>query len=230
MINVKDFGAAGDGICKDTAAIQRAVDAGGMVCFPPGIYLTGTIYLKSCGGLYLEPGAVLKASPDKEDYNAPDFCEQNRFSTAEHAFGAHLIAAVEQENITICGGGRIDGNRQAFYGDPAEKERKFTLSDWRPGQMVFVCESENVTITDVELNHAAYWTLFLYGCENVMVRGVRIWNDYRTHNGDGIDIDCCRFVTVSDCIIHSGDDCITFRGNTQRLKNKKPCRKFLHSF
>ena len=44
------------------------------------------------------------------------------------------------------------------------------------------------------------------------------WNDYYTPNGDGIDIDCCRFVTVSDCIIHSGDDCITLRGLDWKLK------------
>lgn len=223
MNNVRDFGAVGDGKTKDTSAVQRAIDAGGIVFFPPGVYLCGTLYLKSEGGLELAPGAVILGSPDKEDYNADDFCVQNSFSVVEKSSGAHLIVVLEQHDVVIRGGGKIDGNRQAFYGDPNEKERKFQLGDWRPGQMVYVCESENVTITDVELNHAAYWTLFLHGCENVMVRGVRIWNDYRTHNGDGIDIDCCRYVTVSDCIIHSGDDCITFRGDDRRLKNKKIC-------
>lgn len=223
MNNVRDFGAVGDGKTKDTKAVQQAIDAGGIVFFPPGVYLCGTLYLKSEGGLELAPGAVILGSPDKEDYNADDFCVQNGFSVTEKASGAHLIVILEQHDVVIRGSGRIDGNRQAFYGDPNETERKFKLGDWRPGQMVYVCESQRVTIADVELNHAAYWTLFLYGCENVMVRGVRIWNDYRTHNGDGIDIDCCRFVTVSDCIIHSGDDCITLRGNTKRLKNKKIC-------
>ena len=120
MNNVRDFGAKGDGVTKDTAAIQRAVDAGGMVCFPPGVYLSGTLYLKSGGGLFLERGAILKASPDPADYNADDFCPQNRAHPGEDASGAHFIVALEQENITICGGGRIDGNRQAFYGDDAE--------------------------------------------------------------------------------------------------------------
>ena len=60
MINVKDFGAKGDGITKDTAAIQSAINAGGVVYFPAGVYLSGTLYLKSNGGLYLENGAVLK--------------------------------------------------------------------------------------------------------------------------------------------------------------------------
>ena len=224
MINVHDFGAVGDGKTKDTAAIQKAIDTGGMVYFPSGVYLSGTLYLKSNGGLDLAPGAVLLASPDKEDYNADDFCVQNSFSVREHASGAHFIVAVEQQNIVIRGGGVIDGNRVAFYNEFWEENpRKFKLGPWRPGQMVYFCECENVRITDVEMNNAPYWTCFLHGCERVNVHGVRIWNDYRTHNGDGIDIDCCRFVTVSDCIIHSGDDCITFRGNDLKLKEKKPC-------
>ncbi|MBO4528981.1 MAG: glycoside hydrolase family 28 protein, partial [Victivallales bacterium] len=56
MNNVRDFGAVGDGITKDTAAIQKAIDAGGIVRFPPGTYLSGTLYLKSNGELELEPG------------------------------------------------------------------------------------------------------------------------------------------------------------------------------
>ena len=224
MNNVRDFGAAGDGKTKDTAAIQRAIDAGGMVYFPPGVYLSGSLYLKSDGGLELAPGALLLASPDPADYNADDFCEQNSFSVSEHASGAHFIIAVEQKNIVIRGGGVIDGNREAFYRDYwPESPHKFKLGNWRPGQMVYLCECDNVRISDVEMNNAPYWTCFLHGCEHVNIRGVRIWNDYRTHNGDGIDIDCCRFVTVSDCIIHSGDDCITFRGNDLKLKRKKPC-------
>ena len=224
MNNVCDFGAVGDGRAKDTAAIQKAINAGGMVFFQPGIYLSGTLYLRSHGGLELAPGAVLLASPDKADYNADDFCVQNSFSIQENSSGAHFIVALEQEDIVIRGGGVIDGNRQAFYRDiRKEHPHKFKMTGWRPGQMVYFCECENIRVADVELNNAPYWTLFLHGCERVNVHGVRIWNDYRTLNGDGIDIDCCRFVTVSGCIIHSGDDCITFRGNDRKLKQKKNC-------
>ena len=224
MNNVRDFGAVGDGKTKDTAAIQKAIDAGGMVHFPPGVYLSGTVYLRSNGGLDLESGAVLLASPDREDYNADDFCVQSDVVTKEYASGAHFIVAVEQKNIVIRGGGIIDGNRKAFYNEIWKGHpHLFKLADWRPGQMVYFCECENVRIMGVELNHAPYWTLFLHGCERVNVHGIRIWNDFRTHNGDGIDLDCCRYVTVSDCIIHSSDDCITFRGNDLKLKQKKPC-------
>ncbi len=224
MNNVLEFGAVGDGKTKDTAAIQKAIDAGGMVYFPPGVYLSGTLYLRSNGGLDLAPGAVLLASPDKQDYNADDFCVQNAVFAAEHVSGAHFIVAVEQRNIVIRGGGTIDGNGQSVYNEVwKEHPTVFKLTDWRPGQMVYFCECENVRVSDVNLNNAPYWTFFLHGCEQVNLHAVRIWNDYRTHNGDGIDIDCCRFVTVSDCIIHSGDDCITFRGDDRRLKQKRPC-------
>lgn len=224
MNNVKDYGAVGDGKTKDTAAIQKAIDAGGIVFFPPGVYLSGTLYLKSNGGLDLAPGAVLLASPDKKDYNADNFCVQNDVFSSEHVSGAHFIVAVEQKNIVIRGGGVIDGNRKAFYNEVwKERPTVFKLTEWRPGQMLYICECENVRISGVELNNAPYWTLFLHGCERVTVHGVRIWNDYKTHNGDGIDIDCCRYVTVSDCIIHSGDDCITLRGCDGKLKRKKPC-------
>lgn len=223
MRNVKDFGAKGDGVTKDTRAIQDAIDAGGIVHFPPGVYLTGTIFLKSNGGLDLEEGAVILGSPDQEDYNADDVIPQNRAFTSEHVSGAHLIIAAEQHNIVLRGG-RIDGNRQAFMNEPHPTySHVFAFPEWRPAQMVFFCECENVTITDMEMVNPPYWTLFLHGCEFVTIRGLRNTNDFRTHNGDGMDLDCCRFVTVSDCIIHSADDCITLRANEEPLKKKRPC-------
>ena len=224
MNNVRDFGAVGDGMTKDTAAVQKAIDAGGMVYFPPGTYLCGTLYLKSHGGLYLEAGATLLASPDREDYNADDFCVQNSFSVKEQASGGHFIAALEQENVYIEGPGRIDGNRKAFYEVPEDWTKIWSSTiAWRPGQMVYFCECTNVRIKDVELYHAPYWTCFLHGCENVQVTGLHIFNHPYTRNGDGLDIDCCRFVTVSDCVIDSGDDCITLRGNDKKLKVKRAC-------
>lgn len=230
MNNVRDFGAVGDGKNKDTASIQKAIDEGGMVFFPPGIYLSGTLYLKSNGGLELAPGAVLLASPDRADYNTDDFCEQNAVFTSENVSGAHFIVAVEQQNIVIRGGGRIDGNRKAFYNISEhslevwdEESWRYLATHWRPGQMVFFCECENVTLDGVEMFNPPYWSCFLHGCEHVTIRGLRNWNDYGTHNGDGLDIDCCRFVTISDCIICSGDDCITLRGDERRLKHKKAC-------
>ena len=109
MRNIKDDGAVGDGTALDTKAIQLAIDDGGMVYIPKGVYRTGTLYLKSNGGLHLAEGAVLKGSCERSDYNADDFCPQNRVCRSEWVTGAHLITAVEQENIIIEGHGTIDG-------------------------------------------------------------------------------------------------------------------------
>ena len=222
MNNVRDFGAAGDGKTKDTAAIQKAIDAGGMVYFPPGTYRSGTLYLRSEGGLDLSPGAVLLASPDKEDYNADDFCPQNQASSKEHVSGAHFIVALEVHNIVIRGGGRIDGNCYTFFaGKYMEAYDPRFFPEWRPAQMLFFCESKNITICDVELYNSPYWTCFLHGCESCTIHGVRIYT-MQPNNGDGIGLDCCRHVTVSDCIIEGSDDCITLRGNAKPLKHPQP--------
>ncbi|HNS33467.1 MAG TPA: glycosyl hydrolase family 28 protein, partial [bacterium] len=226
--NVRDYGAAGNGKTKDTAAIQKAIDScasagGGTVLFPPGAYLSGTVYMRDNISLEIMHGAILKGSMEKEDYNADDFCPQNGFSVAEKASGAHLVVGVEVKNISVKGGGRIDGSGQEFFYVPEGQPDRLRVKSWRPGQMIFLCECENARIEGVELVNSSYWTCFLHGCEDVMVRGVRIWNDYRTVNGDGIDVDCCRRVVISDCIIETGDDCITLRGNVKRLKNPKPC-------
>ena len=226
MNDVRDFGAVGDGIAKDTAAIQRALDAGGVAYLPPGVYLSGTLYLRSGGGLELAPGAVLRASPDPADYDE-NCCEQNRVFASEMVSGAHLVVACEVRAVVIRGGGTIHGNREAFFSGEEDPKRpgKFLRPAWRPGQMLFFCESTGVTVTDVELCESPYWCCFLHGCEQVDIRGVRIKNHRMTPNSDGIDLDCCRFVTVSDCRIDTGDDSITLRANTGPLKNPRPCEK-----
>ena len=227
MCNVRDYGAVGDGRAKDTAAIQAAIDAlaakgGGRVLIPAGTYLSGTIYLKDHITLNLEAGATILGSPDREDYNADDFCEQNGVFAKEQVCGAHLIVAVEVKDIAIVGQGTIDGNRQAFYGDevwPGDPA-VFKLKEWRPGQMIFLCECQYVVLNGVYMNNAPYWTCFLHGCDDVRVSDLHIWNDYRTPQGDGLDIDCCNRVVVTNCDISSGDDSITLRGGVKRLKDK----------
>ena len=230
--NVRDFGAKGDGQTKDTVAIQKAIDActtngGGTVVVPPGTYVTGSIFLKNNVDFYIQGGALLLGSPDKEDYNKADVCPQNGTSTAESSFGAHLVLCLEQKNVTLRGPGRIDGNSSKFLVDkkgvPWPEQDKIP---WRPSQMLYFVESDNIRVQDIELTNSTYWTSFYHGCTHVFIRGVKIKNSRypHTHNGDGIDIDCCEYVSVSDCHIDSADDCITLRGNDTKLKTKRPCR------
>jgi len=230
IFNVRDFGAVGDGKTKDHLAIQKAIDAamesgGGQVLLTPGTYLSGTIYLKSNVDFHLMAGAVLYGSPDKEDYNAADFCPQNRASASDFTSGAHLVVALEQNNVTISGRGRIDGNGKTFLKDP-ESDRFLPKNKvtWRTSQMLYFCESTNIMIRDVELFNSPYWTCFLHGCEDFVIDGVRIKNRMDTANGDGIDIDCSQRGMVSNCLIESGDDCITLRAaDNNQLKKKRPC-------
>lgn len=225
--NVKDFGASGDGVNVDTQAIQRAVNAGGIVFFPPGIYITGTIYLKSHGGIMLAAGAVIKANPDLSDYNADDFCPQNRVLYQELVSGRHLIVAVEQENITIAGQGCIDGNFSAWMNSPDPElggtPPYFKRPPERPGQMIYLCECSDVRIHDVEMTNASYWHCFLHGCEKVTISGIRIYGVRGVINNDGIDLDCCRHVTISNCIILTADDSLTLRADYAPLKKSRRC-------
>lgn len=229
MRNIKDYGAIGDGITLNTQAIQRAIDDGGMVYIPTGVYKTGTLYLKSNGGLHLEAGAVLLASHDYNDYNEWDFCQQNWKSDEENANGKHLIVAVEQENVFIEGQGTIKGEGHFWinekmtrpgWPDPKNIDYDINEKNVRPSQMLFICECKNVKVSGVTLLDAPYWHLFLYGCEDVVVNGLTIKGDRPRWTNDGIDIDACSGVTVSDCVIDVGDDGITLRAAGYNFKHR----------
>ena len=132
--DVRAFGAKGDGVAKDTAAVQRALDAcagtGGRVVVPPGTYLIGSVFLGDATELHLEKGATLLGSPDLADYNAPDAYPQNFGSKNEGWSAKHLILAIEKKGVSITGRGTIDGNGRAFFADKPEFRGKVS---WRDG-------------------------------------------------------------------------------------------------
>ena len=234
VFNVRDFGAKGDGISKDTVAVQRAIDAanaagGGEVLLPRGAYLCGSVFLKSGVDFHLTEGAVLKGSPDHDDYNSVGIAPQNggRLGTGDNVSGGHLILCIEQENVTLRGPGRIDGNVGAFLKMPdgSHPQNKLKIP-WRPSQMVWFVESRNIAIRDIELADALYWSCFIYGCEDVTVERANIHTVRKPHtyNGDGLDIDSSRRVRVTGCNISTADDSITLRAAGQgRLKKDGPC-------
>ena len=232
MRNILDYGAVGDGVTLNTSAIQAAVNDGGMVLIPPGKFVTGTIYLESDGGLYLAPGATLVASHDFRDYNKMNFCPQNWGSVSELHNGEHLIAAVGKKNVTIEGHGTIDGQGRHWMNEsrtrpgwPFPENRDYDPVQ-HPAQMIYFCECENVHVTDVTLTNSPYWHLFFHGCADVFARGLKISGDRPHWTNDGIDIDSCENVTVSDCVIDVGDDAIAIRGDGKRLiKRPNLCEK-----
>lgn len=227
MNNVKDFGAIGNGIANDTAAIQRAIDAGGTVYFPAGTYRTGSIYLKSNGGLELDHDATILASTDPADYSQRNFCQQEYNSNIGKGNHAHLVIALEQENIFIHGG-KFNGNGKEIYANPVMSDAfnggpDYETPKWWTQQLLFFCESKDIRLSDFTIEDSTCWGCFLHGCENVNISRVNVFNSPYMKEDDGIDIDCCSHVTVSDCIINVGDDALTLRGANKNLKNPRPC-------
>lgn len=234
-MNIAAFGAAADGKTINTAAIQSAIDAchakgGGRVEIPAGVYVTGSLFLRSHVELHLEHGAVLIASSDLNDYHPIDAYPQNWGSTDEQWVGKHLIYAVEQTDIAITGHGTIDGSGEFFFEEPKETPRSYGWVNGiamsrdkellRPGQLISLVECSQVRVEDVTITNTPCWGCFLHGCENVSVRGIRVFNKAYHANTDGIDIDTCRYVTVSDCIIDTGDDAVAIRCDGDRLQNQ----------
>ena len=244
VYNIKDFGAVADGSTLCTESIQKAIDTchkngGGRVVIPAGEFVTGTVLLKDHVELHLEIGALLLASTNMDDYNKEDAYVQNFGSAIEEWRGTHLILAVECEDVAVTGLGVIDGRGDFFFEEPREypgmngyrwrygmsKARNKEIL--RPGQLMCFIESRNVVVEDITMRNCTCWSCFLHGCEYVNVRGIKVFNGKTAANTDGVDIDCCRFVTVSDCIIDTGDDAITVRCDTARLKNKQMLSEYI---
>jgi polygalacturonase len=244
IFNVRNYGAVGDGETKDTAAIQAAIDAaaaagGGEVRVPAGRYVTGTLYLKSHVDFNVCAGATIEASKDPADYNPWDVCPQNSRSAAENHEGGHLFLCVDQTDVTLRGAGTVFGNGRHFMTDGFDRSRigkrtgvnglgGLNAQDaikWRPSQMLWFCECDRVRLEGLHLIDSPYWTVLLHGCEDVAVHGLVIRtsrDDPRIMNGDGLNIDCCRHVRVSDCDIETSDDSLCLRADGKPLL-RAPC-------
>ncbi|MCR5408029.1 MAG: hypothetical protein K6E61_02875 [Bacteroidales bacterium] len=234
-VSVKDFGAVGDGVALDTEAIQAAIDrtaekGGGVVRVPEGTYLCGSIWLRSNVELHLDAGAVIKGSPNIDDYCSGDCCPQNEAEVGfgDYISGGHLILGVGVENVKLSGPGKIDGNSDAFMLD-AEGNRyaKKSLVPARPSQMVWFVDSKDIILKDIELADSPYWSCFILNCDNVTIDGCYVHTrrkDYHTFNGDGIDIDRSTHVKVTNCRVDTSDDSITLRASCAHLlENPQDC-------
>ena len=232
--NVINFGAVGDGVTNDTAAIQAAIDAcvaagGGRVLLPGGkVYRTGAIVLGSNMEFHLEMGAVLKGSDCLADYEL--------FGRTSTASGAHVpsyenceytgapthyfLYAKDCENLAITGYGKIDGNEEIFYGTITKWHIEGSFYPRAP--MLFLENVQQLTIRDVTLANSAFWTVHMVGCQDVLIDGIRILNNLRMANCDGIDPDHCQNVRIANCHIVCADDCIVFK-NTAAAMKYGPC-------
>ena len=203
-----------DFIVKVGESIQSAVDAahtngGGRVVLEPGIHPSRTIYLKSFVELHLLSGARIQGSSKVEDYD--DFCDPGFDAVAPEKSRKCLIAAAHAENIAITGSGEINGAGPAFYDTNVPEGAFFTKPPHPRPRMIQFYDCRKVRFEGVSFVDSPGWTFWLMACEDVNIHRVTVTGCQQMINNDGIDIDDCHRVTVSDCLIRTGDDCLILR-------------------
>lgn len=241
--HVIQCGAAGDGKTNDAAAIQKAIDlccqeGGGKVILDGGhTYLSGSIVLKQGVELVVESGAILKASENLEDYQFIDeaakagenhMVEVPTFVNCEYDGKPRqfFIYAKDADHIRISGGGTIDGSEEIYYGEIREDQIDGAFYPRIP--LILMENCRYLTIQDVTIQKSGFWTTHLVGCQEVEITGVRILNNLKMANCDGIDPDHCRHVRITNCHIESADDCIVLK-TTEANRHYGPCEDILIS-
>ena len=211
--SIADYGAVGDGVTVCTEEIQCAIDAcgkGGMVYVPAGTYRSGALWLKSDMTLYVEKGARLLGSDDPGDFPVYTY----PFEGEPQPCYASLINidGAPHRNITIDGEGIIDANGRILF------EQQLRENKGKRGRAICLRNTANVTIRNITVRQSPAWCLHLIYCEGVVIDNVKVHtkydedgNKYDIFNGDGIDIDSCRNVRISGCMIASQDDCIAIK-------------------
>ena len=235
--DVRSFGAKGDGVTSDTAAVNKAVAAcaargGGTVYFGPGRFVIGTVQLQSHIHLYLESGSALVGSHDIAEYlPSPPLGFGRHYGvdiTGEGTLLGMLIAK-NATDISIDGQGEIDGQGDSFMSmqtshggndyvasytrNPEAFQAAMTTVEYgpvepanRPGTMLVFFHCSNVQLHGVTLRNAPNWTFELEDVENARISDFQILNDPKIPNNDGIDCMMCRYVSISNCHIDTGDD------------------------
>ncbi len=194
--NVRDFGAKGDGLAKDTVAFQKtldtcAVSGGGQVIVPAGRYLIGSVQIGYQTILKLDPNSVIIGSSDPNDYPMIDIRWEGRWQPGRRA----LIYAANVDHTGIIGPGRIEGNPRVAA--PQNPRGAVVLEPINCNDVHW--EGFTVTQGGNWATHPTYCTDVII--KNVTIRGLR----------DGIDIDSCRNVLIEGCDIDTGDDCISLK-------------------
>lgn len=236
---ITDYG-IGDGV-DATEAFQAAVracarDGGGTIRVPAGEYAIGSVILSDNVTISLAPGATIRASPDKTDYES-----SSEFVGPDGE--RPLIFARDCQNVILTGDGTIDGRgtdimkmdepiqghsgqSSAFPlvsdGEPQPRQGDAFLNpddgteDWpvakpsfRPGPIVLFDNCTNVSVRNVTLRNMPAWTLSFRMCELVDITSVNILNNMQIPNCDGLCIENSRDVRVSDCTVRTCDDAIT---------------------
>lgn len=199
-LNVRDFGAVGDGRTKDTFALQQALDhctlfGGGEVLLPPGEYLSGTLQMRANTTLRLDEAATLRGSPDLGDYPLTQVRWEGRWIRGYSA----LLTAWDANNITIAGNGQIVGN-------PAIQGRVDRSNGLRHPALLEFTACSHVEVRECLTRQNDMWSIHPVYCDHLTFRNVTVEG-----GADGIDIDSCKHVLIDNCTFHTADDCISLK-------------------
>ena len=235
--NVRDFGAIGDGKTLDHIAINKAIDAcvadgGGQVLLPAGTYLCGSIRMKSNVDLHLMAGAkILAADPKKfPSFGGTEgglYDESEVFGFPEYQDGGHtyfhnsLIWAEGQQNVSITGHGMIDG--EGLTRRDTEKAGNVQGGSIGTGDKAIALKlCRNVTIRDITIYRGGHFAIITTGCDIGTIDNVTI-----DTNRDGIDIDCCKYFTVSNTKVNTPNDDAIVLKSSYALKRPVLCEHIL---
>jgi hypothetical protein len=223
IFNVRSFGAVGDGTNLDSPAINQAIQAasqagGGTVFVPAGTYLCGSIRLTNNIHLYLDAGTVILGAPqDMNVYDPTEPWQGQAYQDGGHTyFHNSLIWGENLTNVSITGPGMINGG--GLVRDDELLDEMCGFSKWSPTNRTPQLETNfppsrlgnkaialklcrNVLLRDITIFHGGHFAILVTGCDSLTVDNVTMDTDR-----DGIDIDCCRNATVSNCRINSPRD------------------------
>ncbi|WP_201982868.1 rhamnogalacturonidase [Hymenobacter rubidus] len=206
--NVRDFGAKGDSIALDSDAINRAIAAaakagGGTVYFPAGTYRSYSIRLQSRISLYLDQGAVLLAAAPvgSTGYDAPEPADNDQFQDFGHSHWHNsLIWGERLVDISILGPGTI-------YGQGLTREGPHQAPVGNKAIALKLCH--NVMLKDFTVRQGGHFALLATGVDNLTIDNLKL-----DTNRDGLDIDACQNVRVSNCTVNSPwDDAICLKSS-----------------
>lgn len=233
-----DFGAVGDGEAINTRPIQAAIDAaagagGGTVVLKPGVYMSGSLFVKSNVTLLIGRGATLKGLRDLAAYPMV----RTRVAGIEMDWPAGLLNIYQQKNAKITGEGLVDGDGKVFWDSYWALRREYDPKglrwaadyDCRRPRLIHVYDADAVEVSGLNLARSGFWTVHVCYSRDVKVSDLIIRNNLggRGPSTDGIDIDSSERVLVERCDLSVNDDaiCIKAGRDWDGLRVARPCRQ-----
>ncbi|MCR5101133.1 MAG: glycoside hydrolase family 28 protein [Butyrivibrio sp.] len=233
LLNVKKFGASGDGKTDDTAKIQAAIlscPPDGTVYFPKGTYYVTPLFLKSRMTLWLDEGATILGNTDRNNYPMLPGMTMSTNEKGEYNLSswegnpltsyASLITGIEVSDVDIIGPGVLDGNAE---NSDWWVNAKVKRGAWRPNTVYF-CKCRNMRMQNVTVQNSPSWTVHPYYSDNVEFYNLHISNPDNSPNTDGLDPESCNNVKVLGTVISVGDDCMAIKSGKyyMALNHYKP--------